>query len=150
MKSSIISDTKIPVMFSSNQQCVKSKRDTLRDLTTFAQFKKCEKHPWRSDTLSCRLQPKSNTPSWMFFTFFKLHKWYQIIQSISKVFHQNAEKNTRKTDLRNGKNLVVSCFPYHKLSAFAEKINQIQRRVNFESNSLMVCAVVIETYFWRK
>ena len=82
--------------------------------------------------------------------FFKLHKWYQIIQSISKVFDQNAEKNTRKTDLPNCKNLVVSCFPYHKLSAFAEKINQIQRRVNFESNSLMVCAVVIETYFWRK
>ena len=28
---------------------------------------------------------KSNTPPWVFFTFFKLHKWYQILQS-SKLF----------------------------------------------------------------
>ena len=26
---------------------------------------------------------KSNTPPWEFFTFFKLYKWYQIVQSIS-------------------------------------------------------------------
>ena len=26
---------------------------------------------------------KSNTPSWVFFTFFKLYKWYQIAQSIT-------------------------------------------------------------------
>ena len=26
---------------------------------------------------------KSNTPPWMFFTFFRLHKWYQIVPSIS-------------------------------------------------------------------
>ena len=26
---------------------------------------------------------KSNTLSWMFFTFFKLYKWYQIAQSIA-------------------------------------------------------------------
>ena len=25
---------------------------------------------------------KSNTPSWVFFTFIKLHKWYQIAQRI--------------------------------------------------------------------
>ena len=25
---------------------------------------------------------KSNTPPWVFFTFFKLYKWYQIKQSI--------------------------------------------------------------------
>ena len=29
--------------------------DVLRDLVPFAQFKKCEKHPWRSE--SCRLSP---------------------------------------------------------------------------------------------
>ena len=28
---------------------------------------------------------KSNTPPWVFFTFFKLHKWYQIAQSITYV-----------------------------------------------------------------
>ena len=26
---------------------------------------------------------KSNTPPWVFFTFFKLQKWYQIAQSVS-------------------------------------------------------------------
>ena len=26
---------------------------------------------------------KSNTPPWMFFTFFKLYKWYQIAQRIT-------------------------------------------------------------------
>ena len=26
---------------------------------------------------------KSNTPLWTFFTFFKLHKWYQIAQRIT-------------------------------------------------------------------
>ena len=28
---------------------------------------------------------KSNTPQWVFFTFFKLHKWYQIVQSVSTI-----------------------------------------------------------------
>ena len=34
---------------------------------------------------SCRLQPptKSNTPPWLFFTFLKLYKWYQIAQSVA-------------------------------------------------------------------
>ena len=33
--------------------------------------------------VNCRLKPatKSNTPPWVFFTFFKLYKWYQIAQS---------------------------------------------------------------------
>ena len=41
--------------------------DVLRDLVSFAKFKKREKHPWR------------NTPPRVFFTFFKL---YQIAQRI--------------------------------------------------------------------
>ena len=41
---------------------------------TFAQFKKCEKHPWRSVTVS---------PPWVFYMFFKLYKWYQIAQCIT-------------------------------------------------------------------
>ena len=36
--------------------------DFLRNLVPFVQFKKCEKHPWRSVT-------KSNTPPLVFFTF---------------------------------------------------------------------------------
>ena len=32
---------------------------------------------------------KSNSPPWMFFTFLKLYKWYQIIQSITYVASQS-------------------------------------------------------------
>ena len=28
---------------------------------------------------------KSNTPPWVFFTYFKFHRWYQILQSISSM-----------------------------------------------------------------
>ena len=52
--------------------------DALRDLIPFAQFKKREKDTWRSVTFSI----KSHTPPLVFFTFFKLYKWYQIAQSI--------------------------------------------------------------------
>ena len=48
----------------------------LRSLVPFAQFKNREKHPWRSVT-------KSNTPPWVFLTFLKLCKWYQIAQRTS-------------------------------------------------------------------
>ena len=47
-----------------------------RNLVSFVQFKKREKHPWRS-IIFC------NTPPWVFITFFKLHKCYQIAQSIT-------------------------------------------------------------------
>ena len=30
---------------------------------------------------------KSNTPPWVFFTFFKLYKWYQIAQNITVKFY---------------------------------------------------------------
>ena len=30
-----------------------------------------------------KLQGKSNTPPWVFFTSFKLYKWNQIVQSIT-------------------------------------------------------------------
>ena len=43
----------------------------LRDLVPFDQFKKREKHPW------------GNTPPLVFFTFFKLYKWYRIAQGIN-------------------------------------------------------------------
>ena len=52
----------------------------MRDLVTFVQFKNREKQLWRSVTFSNFT--KSNTPSWVFFTIFKLFKWYQIGQNI--------------------------------------------------------------------
>ena len=44
-------------------------------------LKNGEKHPWRSVN-SCNFT-KINTPPWVFFTFLKLHKWYQIAQRIT-------------------------------------------------------------------
>ena len=42
-----------------------------------------EKQPWRSVTFSKVVGfTKSNTP-WVFFTFFKLYEWYQIVQYIT-------------------------------------------------------------------
>ena len=46
---------------------------------------KLENYPCSSVTFSkvaCNFT-KSNTPSWVFFTFSKLYKWYQIAQSIT-------------------------------------------------------------------
>ena len=49
----------------------------------FVQFRKREKHPWRNVTFGGMLLlgtlkacnfTKSNTPPWVFFTFFKLYK----------------------------------------------------------------------------
>ena len=49
--------------------------DALRDLVPFVQIKKRKKHPWRSVTLSKVAGfTKSNTPPWVFFTFFILYK----------------------------------------------------------------------------
>ena len=52
--------------------------DALRDLVPFVQFKKREKTPWKCVTFS--ILCKGNAPSWVFFTFFRLYKWYQIAQ----------------------------------------------------------------------
>ena len=62
----------------------------LRDLLPFVQFKKREKLPCRSVNFNCRLEAynftKINTPPWVFFTFFKLYKWYQIAQHITFIY----------------------------------------------------------------
>ena len=47
--------------------------DAMRDLVQFKQFKKKWKQPWGSVTFS---KTKSNTRPRMFFTYFKLYKWY--------------------------------------------------------------------------
>ena len=55
-----------------------------RDLVPFVQFKKCEKHPWKSVTFRA-WNFKGNAPLWVFCTFFKLCKWCQIAQSTTIV-----------------------------------------------------------------
>ena len=54
----------------------------LRDLVSFVQFQKHEKHAWR--LLACNFT-KSKPSPWVFFTFFKLYKCYQISQRITYV-----------------------------------------------------------------
>ena len=69
----------------------------LSDLVPFVQFKKREKHPWRSVNFSkaaCNFI-KINTPPWVFFTVFKFYKWYQIGQRIKYVFFRYTFKFLR-------------------------------------------------------
>ena len=64
----------------------------LRDLVSFGQLKN-GKNTHGGVLLLLKLQAKtcnfakSNTPSWVFFTFFKLCKWYEITQNISIFFY---------------------------------------------------------------
>ena len=53
--------------------------DILRDLVPFVQFKIRE----NAHGGMILLVTKSNTSPWVFFTFLKLYKWYQIAQSVS-------------------------------------------------------------------
>ena len=43
----------------------------------------CEKYPLGNDTFTACSFTKSNTSPWVFSMFFKLYKWYQILQSVS-------------------------------------------------------------------
>ena len=59
--------------------------DALSNLVPSVQFKKREKHLWRSVNFNkvagFSLQlTKINTPPWVLFTYFKLYRWYQIAQ----------------------------------------------------------------------
>ena len=57
--------------------------DALRGMVPFVQSKKREEHTLKSvQALACNFT-KSNAPSWEFFMFFKLYKWYQIAQGVS-------------------------------------------------------------------
>ena len=63
---------------------IKGAIHVLRDVVPFVQFKKREKHTWRSVTFSKIVKPKAsnftkcNTPPWVFFAFVKLYKWHPI------------------------------------------------------------------------
>ena len=66
--------------------CVMSllnKWDALRDLVPFLQFKKNVKNTHGGELLWVT---KINASPWVFFTFFKLRKWYQIAESITNTY----------------------------------------------------------------
>ena len=61
------------------------KCDALRDLVPLYNLTNV-KNTYGGMLLTVKLQAtKSNTPPWVFFTFFKLYKWYQIAQSITNI-----------------------------------------------------------------
>ena len=63
--------------------------DALTDLLPFVQFKKRDKHPLVKLQASASAWnfTKSNTPPWVFITFLKLYKWYQITQHMHDSYH---------------------------------------------------------------
>ena len=75
MKTNILTDFQICIS-------VPVKCDACAILVSFIQFKKREKQPWRIVAKPCNFT-KSDNCTWVFFTFFKLYKWYQIAQNIS-------------------------------------------------------------------
>ena len=68
--------------------------DTFCDLLPFAQFKKREKHSWKSVTFSTKRQSFMDV-----FTMFKLYNWYQIGQSITfkRARWQNLQRLQRES-----------------------------------------------------
>ena len=63
-----------------------NKCGALRNLVPFVQFKKREKHPWRSVTFTATLLKV--TLLYRCFGRFKLYKWYQIAQSTTNTKFQ--------------------------------------------------------------
>ena len=63
---------------------------------------------------------KSNTPPWVFFTFFKLYEWYQIAQSTTYLVHYDALlQNATAISLQNTTNV------YYKMrQVFCYKMRQ--------------------------
>ena len=69
--------------------------DVFRNLAPFVQFKKREKHPWRSDTLAYNFTESITSP-WVLFTFFNLRKrsksatyQFAIFNPLSYCFRRN-------------------------------------------------------------
>ena len=60
----------------------------------FHNLKIHEKHLWRGANFRACNFIKSSTPAWVFFTFSKLCKWYQIAQHISFGLHKKTCKDT--------------------------------------------------------
>ena len=70
---------------------------------------------WKTSMEECYFKTKSNTPAWVFFTCFKLYKWYYIAQRITynvpeshSVFSQISKKELFKTTV-NGWKLWLGC-----------------------------------------
>ena len=93
--------------------------DALRDLLSFEQFKKREKHPRRSIPFSEVAAAAFDFPPWVFFMFFKLYKWYQIVQSVSFALVVDSAMYFQLLKIDEGKSLfkyfsyIIDLMPVH-------------------------------------
>ena len=78
------------------------------DLVPFVQFKKHEKHPWRSVNFSKVAGTKINTPPWVFFVFSKLYKWYQIAHA-PQILHVLSQRSQIRINNLNGVLIWKNC-----------------------------------------
>ena len=62
--------------------------DALGDLVLFVDLKNM-KNTHGGELLLVKLQASKHTQPWVFFTFFKLFKWYQIAQNITIILRSN-------------------------------------------------------------
>ena len=83
--------------------------DALRYLLPFVQFKNMknmeECYFWLKLQASACNFTKSNTPAWVVFTFFKLHKWCQIVRRIS--YAESINIFLASSDYDSQKKLIV-------------------------------------------
>ena len=96
--------------------------DALRDLVSFVQLKKT----------------KINTPPWVFFTFLKLYKWYQIVQRTTFNFESLYVDFTDSTERETLEKLVwyrssrtecdtgwLQCFTRYIWKAFIDTVGHL-------------------------
>ena len=74
---------------------------------------------------------KSNTPSWVFLTFFILYKWYQIAQRIT--YRCTAEIGWFLLEFSKQKNLQYFSFYYRKIQDKTAKIRSILSKLRLLS-----------------
>ena len=106
---------------------------------------------WKTTMEECSFA-KSSTPPWVFFTFFKLYKWYQFAQRITyllyrmvdlKIFAKTHESNVMESFFRNAGCLKSdSHFPKKLvLSASIGNIKNDEKNFYFTLGDLFVIKI---------
>ena len=108
---------------------------TLRDLVPFVQFTKRE---------NTHGGVRTNTPPWLFFTFFKLYKWYQIAQRVTY----------RQLGLSEGYIIalwaVALCNNYHIMKHLSHFVIRVRALTSFYFNAKVWCAWPEPTTFYNQ
>ena len=122
-------------------------------MVPFIQFQKREKHLWRSVTFS-KVEgkaynfTKSNISPWIFFTFFKLYKWYQIAQRMKMNCFCGMVDRRKAFSLISSRNHCQRSSPSRISNPPRARFEPAQ---NMSSGLVeWSCAVVITTTPWRQ